>query len=463
MNSTARHLPTPDLSMGPKAAWRLTWPQMLMMYLMFFSGIISIWVAGQLGSEVQAAMGITLQCSFFLMVVIMAISSGATAAITQSIGMGKLLRARLYISTTVIGSLALGLLMAIPAWLFSGEILGLLQLPDAIRPLGKEIWQVAVIGLPLQYVFSATGVLFRATRQVFPPLWVAVIMLVANFFGCLGFGLGWFNLPAYGVAGLIWSNTASQGLGAIVNCILLVKSGYLRFNPLPTLKWLRRGLPYLLRVALPAGAAQIVWQSGYLTLFILVASVPQDSVNALAGLTAGLRAEALLFMPGMAFNMTCSIMVGNSLGLGKPEQARKIGLTLTAIAAGAMSLVAAVVWPFRGEIAAFLSTEQATQVQIINYLSYNLAGTPLSIASQVMGGIMIGAGATQYNLLVYGGTFWAVRIPVGWLLGHKLWGTASGVFAAMVLSSFIQTVIMLLVVIYCNWPRFAMKRQLATN
>lgn len=449
--------------MGPKAAWRLTWPQMLMMYLLFFSGIISIWVAGQIGTEVQAAIGITLQCSFFLMVVIMAISSGATAAITQSIGMGKMLRARLYITTTVVGSLILGALMAIPALLFSDQILSLLHLPEEIRPIGKQIWQITAISLPLQYVFSATGVLFRATRQVFPPLWVALLILILNFFGCLGFGLGRFGMPDYGVQGMIWANVGANGIGAIVNCILLAKSGYLRFKPLPSLKWLRLGLPYLLRVALPAGAAQIVWQSGYLTLFILVASVPQDSVNALAGLTAGLRAEALLFMPGMAFNMTCSIMVGNSLGLGEANQARKLGLTLTAIASIAMSIVAAFVWPFRTDIAAFLSTDPATQVQIVSYLSYNLAGTPLSIASQVMGGIMIGAGATQYNLLVYGGTFWAVRIPVGWLLGHKLWGTASGVFAAMVISSFIQTCIMLYVVIHCNWARFAMKKQFTSH
>ena len=65
-----------------------------------------------------------------------------------------------------------------------------------------------------------------------------------------------------------------------------------------------------------------------------------------------------------------------------------------------------------------------------------------------MGGIMVGAGATQYNLMVYGGTFWLVRLPLGWLLGHLLWGTASGVFAAMLFSQCLQTCIMLYVVLF---------------
>lgn len=450
-----------DLGVGPREIWRLTWPQMLMMYVFFLSGIISVWAAGQISSQVQAAIGLVTQCAMFMMVVIMSISSGATAAISQSMGMGKMLRARLYISTTVFGSLALGIAVAAPGYLLGQQILWLIRAPQEIMGLAVEIWNISILGLPLQYVYFSTGVLFRATRQVLPPFWVATLVCIVNFFGSLGFGLGWFGLPDYGYRGLIWTSVTTQAVGALANCVLLWKSGYLQFRVLPHPQWLRRALPYLLRVALPAGAASIVWQSGYLTLFVLVASLPRDSVSALAGLTAGLRAEALLFMPGMAFNMTCSVMVGNSLGEGKKEQARRIGLLLTGLAAGIMTVIAACVWPFRGDIASFLSQDAATQAQIVSYLSWNLATTTFSIASQVMGGIMVGAGATQYNLLVYGGTFWAVRLPLGWLLGHKIWGDASGVFAAMSISQVIQTSIMLCVILYCNWSRFAMKRNLS--
>ena len=443
--------------------WRLTWPQMLMMYLFFLSGLITIWVAGRLGSDVQAALGLVTQCIMFLMVVIMSISSGATAAISQSLGMGKTRRASLYISTMVYGSVGLGILTGLPAWLCGAPILELVQMPERLMDIGREMWNLSLLGLPLQYVFSATGVLFRSTRQVLPPLYVAALVCLCNFLGAMGFGLGWFGLPAFGYKGLICANVITQGIGAAANCFLLQRSGYFRLSTIPSRKWLKKALPYLLKVALPAGAAQIVWQSGYLTLFVLVASLPTDSVNALAGLTAGLRAEALIFMPAMAFNMTCSVLVGNSLGEGKPGQARKVGLQLTAVATLGMSFFAACLCPFRDLMAHFLSNDPATQMQIVNYLSYNLLGTPFSIASQVMGGIMVGAGATRYNLIVYGGTFWAVRIPLGWLLGHIIWGTASGIFAAMVMSQIIQSSIMLYVVLYRDWPAYAMKRVTQNN
>ncbi|MBO5491525.1 MAG: MATE family efflux transporter, partial [Desulfovibrio sp.] len=225
----------------------------------------------------------------------------------------------------------------------------------------------------------------------------------------------------------------------------------------------KAALPYLLKVALPAGAASLVWQSGYMTLFILVASLPQDSVNALAGLTAGLRVESLLFLPGMAFNMSVSVLVGNSLGEGKPEQARRVALNMTAVAAAALTIVAAALWPFRQELAALLSQEPGAQAQIVSYLTYNLLSTPFSIASTVMGGVMVGAGATQYNLMIFGGSFWGVRLPLGWLLGHALWGTASGVFLAMLISQVLQSCVMIHAVRCWNWTRFAMRARHTTT
>ncbi|MBQ9452897.1 MAG: MATE family efflux transporter [Desulfovibrio sp.] len=430
---------------------------MLMMYLMFFMGFVSVWVAGRISADVQAALGLVNQCGIFLMVVSMAVSSGATAAVSQSLGARKILRAKRYITATITGCLILGLIVGFLGWLCSSGILHVIMVPESILPQTREMWLAGLPGLPAQYLYAATGVMFRATRQVLPPLWVAAIVCLCNLIACLGLGLGWFGMPACGYLGLVWANVASQYLGAICNCLLLMRSGYLSRRALPNLRWLKPALPYLLKVALPAGAASLVWQSGYMALFILVASLPHDSVNALAGLTAGLRVESLLFLPGMAFNMSAAVLVGNSLGEGKPEQARRLALNMTAVAAVILTIVAIALWPFRQELAALLAQESGARAQIVNYLTYNLLSTPFSIASTVMGGVMVGAGATRYNLMIFGGSFWGLRLPLGWLLGHMLWGTASGVFLAMLISQVVQSCVMIHAVRYWNWTRFAMR------
>ena len=71
---------------SPRAIWSLTWPQMLMMYVQFFSGFTTVWTAGQISADLQAALGMITQCGIFFMVLCMALSSGGMAAVSQSSG-----------------------------------------------------------------------------------------------------------------------------------------------------------------------------------------------------------------------------------------------------------------------------------------------------------------------------------------------------------------------------------------
>ena len=444
-----------------RSIWNLIWPQMVTMYSVVLTGLTAVWTAGQINADTQGALGMVNQCGFFLMVVIMALSSGATAAVSQSLGAGKLQRAQNYIVVTVLGSFALGLILAALGYGHGRGILRLLQVPEAILPLTEHMWDLSMYALPAQHVYAATGVMFRATRHVIPPLWISLIINILNPLLCLGLGLGYFNCPVLGYAGLIIANVIAQSVGAILNCLLLLHSGYLSLGKLPSLRWLAQGLPYLIRVALPAGLASFVWQSGYLLLFVLVASLPVHGVTALAGLTAGLRIESLLFLPGMAVNSSIAVIVGNCLGAGRERDARRLSLIVTAATTVALSFVALAIWPFRETIAALFATDPATQTQIIAYLTYNFLSTPFSIASTVMGGVMVGAGATQYNLAVYGGCSWLIRLPLGWFLGHYLGFSAEGIFCAMLISQCVQATIMILVIKYAHWTQYTLRKHQA--
>ena len=447
---------TSSLGTSPRDIWRLTWPQMLMMLFFFCLGLSDVWTAGRISGDVQAAFGLVAQCTMFLQVLVIAMSSGAMAAISQSMGAGHVRRARRYVGMVLLCALALGLGVAVLAFAAQDILFALLMTPPSILPVTLDYWAIALFTLPAAYVFAATGTLFRATRQVLPPLWVAAGMCLANVLGNLGFGLGYFGLPAFGYQGIAWTTFGCTCLGALCNVLLLARTGFLRRADLPPLRWMRRGAPYLIRVALPAAAAQLVWQTGYVALFAVAASLPFDSIHALAGMTAGMRAEALLFLPGMAFSMTASVLVGNSLGAGQKGEAKRLALLMAGSGAAFMSVVAVLLWPFIDTIAAWLTAGPAAQEQAVSYLRYNFVATPFTVVSMVLGGAMSGAGATRYNLMVYGGSFWCVRLPLAWVMGHYIWMSASGIFLGMLASQVVQSTIMLRVLYRADWTRFAM-------
>ncbi len=447
---------SPGLSTSPKAIWQLTWPQVVMTYIIFVMSLVPILAAGHLSAATQAALGMIVQCNLFLTVLSMGLAAGATSVISQAMGAGEADHAKKYIATTLALSALLGLGMSAIGLAFREEILHLVRLPASTLNEADTLFGIFMLGLPFVYVYSASGVIFRATRQVILPLVVMAVVACVQAVVCFGTSFGMFGLPDLGFKGIAMANVAANALGAFINCILLASKGYLGRASLPSLSWLKERLPYLAGVTVPACLSNAVWHSGYIVLFVLTASVPCDNVFALAGLTAGLRIEGFLFMPAMAFSMSASIMVGNCLGAGDKMSARRTASSLLYSAVVLMSIIACIIWPFREDLAHILSTNPDTCAYIVTYLDYNLLATPFSIGSTVLGGVMTGAGATKISFMVFGCTIWLVRLPLGYLLGHLVLQNASGIYLAMVCSQVVQALIMFIIFKRDRWMQYAM-------
>lgn len=79
------------------AIWHMSWPMMLQMLIISLASFADVWVAGKLGSEVQAAIGICNQIWFLMLLLTVALSSGTMALISRFWG------ARDYVNATEAG------------------------------------------------------------------------------------------------------------------------------------------------------------------------------------------------------------------------------------------------------------------------------------------------------------------------------------------------------------------------
>ena len=436
--------------------WRLVWPQILMMFFQFLVGITDVWVAGKVHRDVQAVFGIITQCQYVLLIVGTAVANAGVAAISQSLGAGMPLRARRYAGLALKAGLLFSFVaLGIPL-LLREPILHLLQVPEPILPLAEKFWSVLLIAMPSHYLLALTGAMFRARKSVFVPLLTSAMAFVINWFASTGFGLGYWGLPAFGADGIAYATLISVTAMALLNLAVLVKQRFLRRDAFASWRWERKALPYLVKVALPAGAMQMAWQFGYMALISITASLPKDNINALAGLTAGMRVEYMLILPVVAFNMTAAMLVGHCLGMGDKEEAKRVGWRLIIASSSLMSLASLLLWPFIGTVAALIVSDPDAQVHAQAYLRYNLIAAPCSAASTTLGGIMTGSGSAIYSLAVFGSAIWFVRLPVAWLFGHILWQSSEGVFLGMLVSQVFQSGIMLFLFHRGSWTRFAM-------
>lgn len=446
-----------------RTIWRLVWPQALMMFFHFWIGFADVYVAGLLNREVQAALGLITSCLFFLLIVAVAVANGSVASISQSMGAGREKRAARYVGLCLELALGMGALLSVAGMGAKDALLFVMRVPEVIQGVTGDFLDIYALVLPPYYVLLITNAIFRARREVMTPTTTMLLITVVNALADFGLGLGLWGLPNLGHQGLAWATFWSVSAGAVLNLVILRRKGLLTRSAFPPLRWIRRGLPYLVKVAWPSGLMQILWQTGYLVLFAITASLPEDSVNALAGMTAGIRIESILFMPGMAFNMTASVLVGHYLGAGDPASAKRFGYRVWALGVVSITLVTVVVWQFVQPLAAFLSTEAGVRAQIESYLFFNLLAIPFTLTSMIMGGALNGAGATLYSSVVFGATVWGVRLPLAWLLGHVLLAEAMGVWLAMLVSQAVQAACLLWVFQFKDWPRFALRARRPAN
>jgi len=448
---------TADMSSTPyRTIWTLAWPQLLMMLFHFLVGMVDVWVAGHIDREVQASLGIISQSLFFLLVVAVAVANGAVAAISQSLGAGLHRRVKRYVGLCIIlagilGGAFLGIGLPLKDFMLSA-----LQIPEIMQPVTTYFMTVYLLLLPPYYILIITNAIFRARKQVMYPLYSMILVTVLNTVLDLGLGLGWFGMPDIGFKGLAWATFASVAAGATLNILVLARQGLLNPDSFAPWRWMKRALPYLVKVAWPAGLMQIVWHSGYMVLYAITASLPFNAVDALAGMAIGLRIEALLFLPAFAFNMTASILIGHSLGARQPAEAKRFGYRILRIGIVAITLFSFVVWQFIDPWVELLTRDPVVAAQAVNYLEWNVLAIPFTLTSMILAGAFNGAGATMYNMVIMGSATWGLRLPLAYALGHIFMESPEGIWIAMLASQIVQSSILLYFYTFKNWQRFAM-------
>lgn len=436
--------------------WALTWPQVLMLLVQFGIGLTDVWAAGRIGPDVQASIGLIAQCHMVLMTIGIATANAAVAAVSQSIGAGRLRRAQRFTVLVVVTGMAAGLCMAYSGSHFRGEILRIMHTPAYLMESSDTFFRVYLWTLPGHYLVAIMAALLRAVRCVRLPLLITLVTGLLNIWGDLAFGLGWWGFPRCGAAGLAWATFVSVTLGALLLFGKLLSAGLLRQGSFPPLRWIRCGGSYLLRVGLPALGTAFLWQTGFVLVLVMTMTLPHESVNALAGLTAGMRIEAVIFLPAVACQMAVAVVVGQELGSGNREKAQQSASDMLLFAVLGMSLLTGCLWFIREELAAFMTDDSRVQAEAVRYLVFNFLSVPLMVANLVLIGVFTGAGANQYSMWSYLFSIWGVRLPLSWWLGHMVLKSSNGIYWAMVIAQIVQLGILMWIFFYTDWKRFSL-------
>ena len=422
---------------------QLALPVLLEQFLSFCVGLYDTFLAGHLGEGVSdvatAAVGIGAYISWLATLLFSFVSAGTTALVARAQGRGDVPEAVRVTNQSFTLGLMVGALFAACIIPTAGIVVGFLLPTEEAAVIAARYLRIDAIGLifsSLSYVGAAA---LRGSGNTRLPMLMFVVVAAVNVVASstLVFGLG--PVPEFGIDGIVFGTVIARMTGGLLMTIALIAgvSG-LRLK-LAELRKLDDIARRILNIGIPAALDGIaMWMGHYLFLKI----VGSFGETAFAAHIVGIRVEALTYLPAVAWAAAAATMIGQSLGEGLHDRARRAGHEAV-LQCGVLGVFITIAFYFGAGLIyhTMNNSEAVAAVGVPAFRMVALFQLPL-IAAIVYAGGLRGAGDTRIPMWITLFTTLVVRLPAAWLFGVVLGGGLYGAWIGMCLDMLFRGVLL---------------------
>ncbi|HHX87218.1 MAG TPA: MATE family efflux transporter [Firmicutes bacterium] len=274
-------------------------------------------------------------------------------------------------------------------------------------------------------------------------------------FGKLGF-------PALGVKGAALATGTAQILGLVLGVIYLYRSRHsLKLTRSSFWPFKKEVLKGIVSISLPAGAEEVAHNFSRLISITWIAALGPISF---AANTAAVAVESFSFMPGYAFAVAATTLVGQRLGAGKPQEAVRTGTLATFMATGLMGAIALCFFLFPHYIMKIFSPPEAEVLHLgIACLRIAAVEQPFIAIAYTLAGALKGAGDTKGPLLAGCVACFLVRLPLIYAIVYIFHLGVTYIWWATAIQYLVTSLIMLRLYRRAQWHRLACKPSYAVD
>ena len=409
-----------DTSKSPaRLIFILAWPVFLEQIFTTLVSYADTAMVGALGKNATASVSISNSPIFLLNGVIMSLGVGITTLVAQATGAGENALVKKLIRHAIMIIIYLGVPMtalvailhrAIPQWMGAApEILDTAAQYNLIVSAGRFF---SLMSMTLNSVFRVYG----DTRT---PLKANIAMNAVNIVGnyflinpvheVTLFKRITFMMPGagWGVAGAAAATALGMFVGGMFTlCVAFFrKNGYeISLKESYRIDW--KLMKKIFRISLPAMLERICMSSSGIFVTKSVATLGTAS---LAANSLALTAESMSFMPGFAFQMATTTLVGQCIGADRLDRAKVFTRTTCIIAAIVMLFTGALLYIFSVPIISFFTPDLEVTEIAAAYLRVTAFLQIPQVLCWVFGGALRGAGDTKYNFYITASTNWGIH------------------------------------------------------
>ena len=400
----------------PRVILKLAVPMLASAALSNVQSLIDLFWVGRLGKEAVAAVAMGGTVVWMLFPMLMGLATGTVALVARAVGAGDRAAASAAAGQSLLLAAVFGVGSALLGGLFAERLLDLMGAEPAVLAGGVAYLRVMLWGsFSVFFLFIGNSGLQGAGDALTPMR----MLLLANALNIaldplLIFGLG--PLPRLEVAGAAWATLLADSAAAALvlrrlgdgRGALHVRPAHLRFHAGLAGRLLRIGIP---------GSGQMLSRS--LMAAVLMRLVANFGTAAVAAYGAGLRFHMIVLMPAFALGGAAATVVGQNLGAGRPDRARRGAWTAAGMDAVLMvfsGLLLALFAP------AFIGVFNADAEVVRIGAKYLRVVSPFYIFAApaiVLGRALNGAGDSFWPMVMTIVSLWGLQVPMALWLSRR--------------------------------------------
>ena len=415
--------------------WHIAYPAVLTMFSQTAMNFTDAVMVGRLGVGQLAAVGLAGTLVWGLYSFFNGLVNGVNTFVAQDYGaerydgIGRMTWQGIYFAA----------LSGVILFLISYRSTSLFRLmgpQQDVQALGLPYLRIMLRGGGLTILWMCFSAFLRGLGDTRTPLKITLVANALNVVGDYVLIFGKFGFPRLETEGAAIATVSANALGTVL--FLLVFLRHKRAHLYATRSGWRpavRDMGRLARIGVPIG---VQWFLDMGSFIIFTAMIGRIGTAQLAASVASLRLMMTSFLPLVGVGIAATTLVGQYIGSGEPEFARKSGNSALRLGLYYTTGIALAFLVFPGSLVALINSDPevvriGTGIIRLAALFEIFDGVGI-----ISGGCLRGAGDTRWTMLT-GTTFaWGLFLPLAYLGGFTLdagalgaWGGATAYIIAL--------------------------------
>ncbi|WP_273125684.1 MATE family efflux transporter [Bacillus weihaiensis] len=434
----------------------LTWPIFIEVMLHMLMGNADTLMLSQYSDDSVAAVGVSNQILFLLIVMFGFIATGTTILVAQYLGANNYKDAKEISSVSLSANLLFSLIISVVIVLTSEDILLLMNIPQELLPEATFYLQVVGGFSFIQALIMTAGAILKSYGYTKDTMYLTIGMNLLNIIGNYFFIFGLFGIPVLGVQGVAISTVTSRIVGLIVILVILKRRVHFTLSIKKIFALPGHHLKNLLRIGVPTAGEQFSYNTSQMMITVFITMLGTHALTTKI-YTQNLMMLILLF--SLAVSQGTQILIGYLIGAKEYDAAYK--RCLSSLYAGVIiSTVMAIIFTlFSKQLLGIFTTDERILETGAILILFTIILEPGRAFNMIIISSLRAAGDIKFPTYMGILSMWGISVPIAYVLGIHFELGLVGIWVAFIADEWFRGIIML-----ARWKsRIWERKQFATS